>query len=145
MTYCLDTNTCIYHLNDSAPKLSDRLEEMPFRDIKIPSMVVAELFYGAEKSAKREYNFKVFRTFLTLYEIARFDERAAEHYAAIRAELERRGQRIGGNDLVIAATALSNDAVLVTHNIDEFSRVDGLKLEDWAALAPRKKPRRNMA
>jgi len=134
MTYCLDTNTCIYHLNNSAPKLSERLEKMSFRDIKIPSMVAAELFYGAEKGAKREYNFKIIEAFLSLYEILHFDERAARVYAATRAELERRGQVIGGNDLVIAAIALSNDAVLVTHNIDEFSHVKGLKLEDWAVL-----------
>jgi len=97
-------------------------------------MVAAELFYGAEKNTKREYNFKVVKNFLSLYEIVHFNESAAELYAAIRLELERRGQIIGGNDLVIAATALSNDAVLVTHNISEFSRIDCLKLEDWADL-----------
>ena len=137
MIYCLDTNACIYHLNNSAPKLSERMEKMPFREIKIPSMVVAELFYGAEKSTKREYNFKILKHFLALYEIAHFDERAAGIYAAIRVELERRGQKIGSNDLVIAATTLSNDAVLVTHNVGEFSRIGGLKLEDWTALTHR--------
>jgi tRNA(fMet)-specific endonuclease VapC len=132
MNYCLDTNTCIYYLNNSILNLCKRLDEIPFRDIKIPSVVVAELLYGAEKSARREYNFKIINAFLSLYKIADFDEKAASFYATIRTELERSGQRIGGNDLMIAATTLSFDATLVTHNVSEFSRINELKLEDWA-------------
>ncbi|KYG01863.1 hypothetical protein BE21_55765 [Sorangium cellulosum] len=62
-----------------------------------------------------------------------FDDVAAERYAVIRAELEGRGQSIGANDLLIAAIALAHDLTLVTHNISEFSRVTGLRLEDWEA------------
>ena len=94
-------------------------------------MVAAELLYGAEKSVKRQYNLKIFKTFLSLYEIVHFDEKAAELYAAIRVELERKGQMIGGNDLVIAATVLARKGTLVTHNIDEFSRINGLVINDW--------------
>ena len=131
MTYFLDTNICIYHLNDSAPNLSRMLEQTSLRDIRIPSMVAAELLYGAEKSVKRQYNLKIFKTFLSLYEIVHFDEKAAEFYAAIRIELERKGQMIGGNDLVIAATVLPYGGVLVTNNTDEFSRISGLAVKDW--------------
>lgn len=131
MIYCLDTNTCVYYLNDSVPNIRKRLNEKFFRDVKIPSMVAAELLYGAEKSAKRENNFKIVKTFFSLYEIIDFDEKAANLYAILRAELERSGQIIGSNDLIIAATALSFDATLVTHNVREFSRINGLKLEDW--------------
>ncbi|MDR0448438.1 MAG: type II toxin-antitoxin system VapC family toxin, partial [Treponema sp.] len=87
--------------------------------------------YGAEKSKKREFNLKIVRVFLSIYEVVNFDEKSAEYYAAIRADLERKGQGIGGNDIVIASTVLANAGVLVTHNIDEFSRVNGLAVEDW--------------
>ena len=100
-------------------------------NIKIPSMVAAELLYGAEKSGKREYNLKLFKTFLSIYEIINFDYKSAEYYAAIRAELERKGKIIGNNDIVIASTVIANNGVLVTHNVDEFSLIKELKIEDW--------------
>jgi tRNA(fMet)-specific endonuclease VapC len=131
MIYFLDTNICIYHLNDSAPNLSRMLEQTPLKDIKIPSMVAAELLYGAEKSAKRERNKRIFEAFLSIYDIINFDVKVAAHYAVIRAELERNGKIIGGNDMIIAATALANNGVLVTNNTDEFTRIKGLIIEDW--------------
>lgn len=131
MIYFLDTNICIYYLNNSNSAISARLEELPTANIKIPSMVAAELLYGAEKSGKREYNIKIFKAFLSIYEIINFDDKAAEHYSVIRADVERKGQIIGSNDIVIAATVLANDGVLVTHNVDEFSRIRQLKTEDW--------------
>jgi tRNA(fMet)-specific endonuclease VapC len=63
--------------------------------------------------------------------IVHFDKEAAGYYAVIRSELERKGQIIGGNDIVIAATALANAGILVTHNVNEFSRINGLMLDDW--------------
>jgi tRNA(fMet)-specific endonuclease VapC len=66
-----------------------------------------------------------------LYEIIHFDIKSAEIYAAIRAELERKGRMIGGNDLVIAATVLAHEGILITHNLDEFSHVNGLAVDDW--------------
>ncbi|MDR0916850.1 MAG: type II toxin-antitoxin system VapC family toxin [Oscillospiraceae bacterium] len=131
MTYFLDTNICIYYLNGTSDSVAEKLNALGFTDVKIPSMVAAELYYGAEKSGKREQNRAVSEKFLSLYEIVPFEERAAEHYAKIRAELERGGQLIGNNDIVIAATALAFGGVLVTHNTGEFSRVDGLAIEDW--------------
>jgi len=101
------------------------------KNIFIPSMVAAELLYGAEKSTKRDYNLRIFGAFLSLYQIVSFDSKAAGFYAAIRSDLESKGQSIGGNDLVIAATALAHEGILVTHNVSKFSRIKGLVLNDW--------------
>ena len=131
MTYFLDTNICIYYLKNSYPNVSKKLNKLPTASVRIPSMTAAELLYGAEKSAKQEQNLKLFKTFLSVFKIINFDEKAAECYAAIRADLERKGKTIGSNDIVIAATVLANDGVLVTNNVDEFSRVKKLKTEDW--------------
>ena len=95
-------------------------------------MVVAELFHGAEKSTKRESSYEKLALFLSPYTIIHFDVKAARIYASIRAWLERKGQIIGPNDLVIAATTMAHNAILVTHNTKEFERIDGLKVEDWA-------------
>jgi len=132
MIYFLDTNICVYYLNNSHPQLSKQLKSTPIKNIKIPSMVAAELLYGAEKSGKREYNLNLFKTFLSIYEIIDFDEKSAEYYAEIRARLERKGQIIGNNDIIIAAVTLANDGVLVTHNTGEFLRIEELKTDDWS-------------
>ena len=132
MTYFLDANICIYHLNGSEPRISDRLEKIVTKDIKIPSMVAAELLFGANNSNRKETNIKLFKKFLSLYAIVPFDENAACHYAAIRADLEREGSPIGGNDLIIASIVLANGGVLVSHSRSEFSRIGGLTVEDWA-------------
>ena len=116
MIYYLDTNICIFHINDSKPAMSDKLENLPLHTIKIPSMVVAELLYGAEKSQRREENLKHYKKFISLFDVVIFDESAAEHYADIRASLEKTGQVIGGNDMIIAAIARANGAILVTNN-----------------------------
>jgi len=131
VSYFLDTNICIYYINGSAPIVKERLERMPLESIKIPSMVVAELLYGVEKSGRREQNLKRCKEFLSVYEIIPFDEKSAEQYAVIKAKLERNGVIIGGNDIAIAAIVLANSGVIVSHNTAEFSRVDGLAVEDW--------------
>ena len=131
MTYYLDSNIYIYFEKKMYESIAEKLMSTSVEKIKIPAMVAAELLYGAEKSAKREFNLSRLRRFLSLFEIIPFDEKAAECYRSVRVELERKGQIIGGNDLVIAATVLSRAGVLVTRNINEFSRVEGLALEDW--------------
>jgi tRNA(fMet)-specific endonuclease VapC len=131
MTYFLDTNICIFHLNGNFPIVSERLREIPQHDVQLPAVVVAELYYGASKSKRRDYNMSQCSQFVALYEIVPFEREAALAYGDIRANLEAKGLIIGGNDLMIAATALVHNAVLVTNNIGEFSRVDGLVLEDW--------------
>ncbi|XYH95742.1 type II toxin-antitoxin system tRNA(fMet)-specific endonuclease VapC [Sorangium sp. So ce1128] len=133
MRYLLDSNTCIRFLNQRSQALIDRLTETPDEEIHVCSVVKAEMFYGSERSTRRERNLNVQRTFFSRYKSLSFDDMAAEKYAVIRADLEGRGQSIGANDLLIAAIALAHDLTLVTHNISEFSRVTKLRLEDWEA------------
>jgi len=113
------------------PNLSNILERTPTKSVKIPAMVAAELTYGAEKSNRREKNLEKIKLFLSVYGIVPFDEKASVMYGEIRADLERRGTVISGNDMVIAAIVLASGGTLVTHNIAEFSRVKRLSIEDW--------------
>ena len=129
--YYIDSNTYIYFDKNASQALTAKLLSVSPSSIKIPSMVVAELRLGAEKSTRREYNSERLERFLSLYEIVPFDDEATKCYAKIRATLERSGQIIGANDLVIAATVLTNSGTLVTRNTNEFSRIEDLKLENW--------------
>ena len=87
--------------------------------------------FGARNSQRVDRNLEGFQTLLQPFESLLFDDRAAEHYGLIRAALEAAGTPIGGNDLSIAAIALSRDCVLITRNTREFARVPGLRLETW--------------
>ena len=147
MMYFLDTNICAHILNGTYPNLNKRFFECNRSEIKIPSVVLFELFYGAEKSQKREQNLVKLQTFISEIEIIPFDVCAAEAAAQIRADLERSGTPIGGNNILIAATTLAHEGVLVTNNTREFSRIKRLSVEDWmqeqdsAAARPFPKPR----
>jgi len=131
MIYYLDTNICIYFLNNTHRSIYDKLRKIPRDSIKIPAVVAGELYYGAAKSAKRDYNLRIYSQFISMYDIIPFDHMISRVYGDIRASLEKRGQTIGGNDMMIAASALCFGAILVTNNVREFSRVDGLFIEDW--------------
>ncbi len=131
MRYYLDTNICIYFLKGINDNLRDRLFEKHPDNIKICSIVKAELLYGAEKSIKREENLKNIKKFLFPFEVVGFGENEANTYSLIRSDLEKEGKVIGPNDLLIAATVLENDGILVTNNTKEFERVKGLRLENW--------------
>lgn len=98
---------------------------------KVPAMVKAELLVGAEKSNRPEEERLRIDSLLLPFEVLPFDDACAFQYAKIRAYLERKGTPIGGNDLIIAATALANSGVLVTNNVNEFKRVPGLSIESW--------------
>lgn len=130
-TYFLDTNICAYILNGRFPALTKRFLKCAKSDVKISAVVLYELYYGAEKSQQRERNSGKIQTFISEIEVVAFDERAAEYAGKIRADLERKGQIIGGNDIMIAAVALANNAALVTNNVREFERVQGLAFENW--------------
>lgn len=131
MKYLLDSNTCIRFLNRRSPEVIDHLTDTPDEDIFVCSIVKAEMFFGSEKSARRERNLAVQRAFFSRYVSLAFDDLASDRYALIRADLEARGQLIGANDLLISAIALAHDLTLGTHNMAEFSRVTGLQPEDW--------------
>ena len=129
--YLLDTNACIRILNGTSPSLIDRLRAVPRSLVRLSSVVKAELLYGARKSARVAENLRLLERFFDTIASLPFDDSCAEQYGLLRDELDRAGTPIGSNDLLIAATARAHRAVLVTHNIREFSRVAELRLEDW--------------
>ena len=131
MLYLPDTNVWIRHLNPAPSIVKTRLSACPPSQIALCDVVKAELYYGAYKSARREENLELLKTLFTDFESFAFDGEAAQIFGDIRADLARKGTPIGPYDLQIAAIALANDCVLVSHNTDEFSRIAGLKLEDW--------------
>jgi tRNA(fMet)-specific endonuclease VapC len=131
MTYLLDTNTCIRFLNGTSDSIRQRIEALSARDIALCSVVKAELIYGAVKSARPQRNLSRLNPFFSRFASVPFDDAAAAAYGEIRARLERAGTPIGPNDLCIAAIASASGLTLVSHNLDEFSRVEGLQLTDW--------------
>jgi tRNA(fMet)-specific endonuclease VapC len=135
MKYLLDTNVCIIYLKGRNLNLKQRLDAVPIEEIVVCSVVKAELFYGAMKSANPERNFALQQAFLDQFVSLSFDDFAATTFGTVRAQLETRGTPIGAYDLQIAAIALANNLTLVTHNTREFSRVDGLLIEDWEVEA----------
>ena len=129
--YIVDSNTCIYFMNGKYPSVRDKFLSISPRDIKISSVVKGELLLGAFKSQTREQTTKKVEKFLKPFDVIDFTDKMSYDYAEIRATLEKSGNSIGANDLLIAATALNQKATLVTHNIDEFSRIQSLEIEDW--------------
>ncbi|WP_321992434.1 type II toxin-antitoxin system VapC family toxin [Marispirochaeta aestuarii] len=131
MKFYLDTNICIYFLKGMYESVRTRLLEKHPDEIKICSIVKAEILYAAEKSIRKDKNLKKIEEFLLPFEIISFGDSESISYAGIRSDLEKRGEIIGPNDLLIASTVLANNGILVTHNVKEFSRVRNLRLEDW--------------
>ena len=131
MSLLLDTNSCIGFLNGRSARIRQRLEASRPGEVTLCSVVKAELFYGAMKSARISENLARIEAFAGRFLSLPFDDAAAAIYGDIRAGLERQGRTIGPNDLLIAAIALAHSATLVTHNTGEFSRIEGLRLEDW--------------
>ncbi len=124
--YMLDSSVCISILRGRISR-----SDLPVRaNVTVSSIVAAELWTGAEKSARPETK-KAVTELLAIFAVADFDAEAARHYGAIRAELERKGTPIGPLDLLIAAHARSRRAVLVSGNVREFKRVKGLKTVAW--------------
>lgn len=130
MIYLLDTNTCVYAIKRE-PQVLSRLQQHSPDDFGISAITVAELWFGAAKSSRPQQTFSSVNDFLKPFEILPFATEAAEKYAETRLLLEKAGQPIGERDLLIAATAKSRRLTVVTHNVGEFSRVSGLKVEDW--------------
>jgi tRNA(fMet)-specific endonuclease VapC len=129
--FLLDTNTCIEYLRKRNPRVISRIRSLPPDEIRLCSVVVAELYFGAFKSPQRTKNLALLATFLPVSLSIAFDDNAAKIYGETRADLEAKGTPIGPNDLMIAAIALANDLTLVPHNTSEFSRVPRLKFVDW--------------
>lgn len=131
MIYLLDTNTCIAYINRRNQAVRERLEVLSPDDVVICDVVKYELYYGAYKSSKQQKNLETLREFFREFISLPFDGKAAVICGQIRANLACLGTPIGAYDLQIAAIALSNQLILVTHNVNEFRRVEGLIIEDW--------------
>jgi tRNA(fMet)-specific endonuclease VapC len=132
MKYMLDTNICIYLIKQQPPKVLTHFKVHTVGDIGISSITLAELRYGVSKSQHIEKNQQALEEFILPLEIAAFDEKAAQEYGAIRAELERAGKPIGSMDMLIGAHARALGATLVTNNTKEFKQVKNLKIVDWS-------------
>lgn len=129
--YLIDTNVCIKYLNGKSENIVNRFSELSPDEIYICSPVRGELFAGAYKSKSFQKTYDKLITFLQVFPSLPFDDKASEMFGKIRANLETIGQPIGPYDLQIASIALSNDLLLITHNMNEFSRIKELKIEDW--------------
>ena len=130
----LDTNICIYIINARPPTVLARFQQYRLGDIGLCSVVAAELAFGVAKSGSTR-NRQALEMFLAPLTIMPFDAAAVWAYGDLRADLERRGTPIGSLDTMIAAHALSQQALLVTNNTREFAKVPGLLLDNWVAAA----------
>ena len=131
--YLLDTDICSYAMRRGNPLTVERLRQHAVGELKISVVTHFELEYGARRAPKGSPLMAVVESFLANVEILPFDFSAARQAAIVRAKLAAAGCLIGQYDMLIAGHTLSLGATLVTNNVDEFSRVDGLLLENWAA------------
>lgn len=131
MRYLLDTNVWVDYLNQHYPSVVERIQKADPEELALSSVVLAELRYGADKSQRPARNHG--RLDLLAQEVPHldFDESAAAAFGRVRSALEAQGSPIGPYDMMIAAQALSRDLVLVTDNVREFGRVQGLRVENW--------------
>jgi tRNA(fMet)-specific endonuclease VapC len=130
----LDTNICIYLINVNPPAVLARFRQYRMGEVGLCSVVAAELAFGVAKS-KSARNRQALEMFLAPLTILPFDAAAVWIYGDLRADLERRGTPIGSLDTLIAAHALSQQALLVTNNTREFAKVPGLQLDNWVIAA----------
>ena len=133
LRYALDTNLCIRVLRDRPAAVRERFNATA-SELSISTIVLTELLHGAAKSARPEHNRNEVERFAARLEVLTFDAEAAGHAADIRADLKRKGLLIGGYDLLVAGHARSRGLIVVTGNLGEFERVDGLRCEDWGMI-----------
>jgi len=133
MNFMLDTNICVSLIRQKQRGLIERLTSHDPDEVGVSIITVAELSYGAQKSAQPSQNLRALEQFLLPLEVADFDQSAADTYGLVRAHLEKNGNPIGSMDMLIGAHALSLGVVLVTNNIREFKRIPNLRVEDWLA------------
>jgi tRNA(fMet)-specific endonuclease VapC len=134
LRYLLDTNIVIYVLKRRPVEVLSTFNANASR-MAISSITLAELLHGAEKSTRVSENLAAIEDFCSRLEVLPYGPKAAQHYGAIRAALEKLGQPIGVNDMHIAAHARSQGLVLVTNNMGEFARVPALEAENWVHTA----------
>lgn len=128
MKYLLDTNAVIAILNGDERFLT-KLEQYDENEFVISSIVLSELYYGAYKSQRKTQNLDKIK--LLPFKVVQFNRTDANIAGKIRTDLESKGTPIGAYDTLIAGQAVAQDLILITHNVGEFQRVEGLKIEDW--------------
>ena len=131
--YLLDTDTCIYLRQRRPENVARHFARLKEGEAAISVVTYGELFYGVEKHGQSTGSFDRLAELTTLLPVLPLTFEAAKAYGSIRADLERNGRLIGGNDLWIAAQARAEELILVTNNQKEFRRVRGLKLENWVS------------
>lgn len=131
--YLLDTDICIYIVKRRPPQVQEKFESLPLGSVSMSTITHGELLFGALKSQYSERSLSILEQLLKYIPALPVPEKVARAYAEIRADLSARGQVIGNNDLWIAAHARAEGLILVTNNVREFARVDGLQIENWAA------------
>ena len=129
--FVLDTNICIYIINNKPEKVRAKFAEISLNDIAISSITLFELEAGARKGSKAKENLARLEQFANLIQELPFDAKAARQGGALRQHLREQGTLIGAMDMLIAAHALSINAIVVTNNKKEFDRVPELKVENW--------------
>ena len=127
----LDRDTCAFVLRRSSQALLDHIQAVPLDQQAISVVTLAELLYGVQVSSRKKTNRIAVDAFVRHLTVMDWSVHAAAHYADIRANLKKRGQLIGANDLMIAAHARSAGAIVVTNNVKDFGRVRGLEVENW--------------
>jgi tRNA(fMet)-specific endonuclease VapC len=130
--YMLDTNICIYVIKNRPTIVRARFNQLADQ-LCISVVTLAELIYGAEKSARPYDNLQVVEQFCARLELLPFTGQAATHYGQLRAELERAGTRVGIHDMMIGGHARSEGLIVVTNNVREFQRMPGLRVDNWLA------------
>ena len=130
--YLLDTNTCVYAIRQRPEQVYQRLSNSGGEIVALSVVTAFELEIGALRAQGRGYSEAV-RRFLGEFPVLPLEDSARDAYGRLRTGLERRGERIGAHDMLIAAHAVTLGAILVTNNEKEFRRVKGLKIENWVA------------
>lgn len=130
MIYLLDTNICIYIINNKPPHVFEKFKQYQLGQLGISSITASELAFWVEKSGSQR-NKQALNKFLAPLEILPYGKQAIWHYAELRNQLQSIGQPIGSLDMLIAAHALALKVTLVTNNVKEFKRIKGLIVENW--------------
>jgi tRNA(fMet)-specific endonuclease VapC len=131
MKYMLDTNICIYCIRKNPQKVFRRMQGREIGDVGISAITYSELRFGVADSSNPEQNSIALAEFIAPLEVLNYTAEIAETYGSIRSFLKTKGKLIGPLDLLIAAHAVHLESTLVTNNVREFSRIPGLKIENW--------------
>ena len=130
--YMLDTDMCSYIIKERPESVRQRFQTLAMEQLCVSVVTYAELIYGVERSISKRINRPIIEDFVRHLDVLNWDTEAADQYGVIRAELEAAGTPIGAMDMMIAAHAKSIKAVLVTNNQKHFTKVKGMKVDNWS-------------